>query len=121
MKNPERIEALGRVKEWTRGRFTLPTTATILVSEMACSLPGCPPLETHVLFLTPDGVQAGDGSHHGRPPLRLAEGCARPSRRRRLRLLLTPAAARFGNIDSPWREADHFRPPAATYSTGESS
>jgi nitrate reductase delta subunit len=55
MKNAVRIEALGRVKEWTRGRFTLPATATILVSEMACALPGCPPLETHVLFLTPGG------------------------------------------------------------------
>jgi len=49
--NAERVKALGRVKEWTRGRFTLPEEATILVSEMACSLPGCPPLETHVLFL----------------------------------------------------------------------
>lgn len=55
MNNAERIEALGRVREWTRGRFTLPAAATILVSELACSLPGCPPLETHVLFLSPDG------------------------------------------------------------------
>ncbi len=54
-KNAERIQALGRVKEWTRGRFTLPEEAAILVSEMACSLPGCPPLETHVLFLPPGG------------------------------------------------------------------
>ncbi len=51
MKNAERIQALSRVKEWTRLRFTLPETATILVSERACTLPGCPPLETHVLFL----------------------------------------------------------------------
>jgi hypothetical protein len=55
MKNTERIQALGRVKEWTRARFMLPEAATILVSEMACFLPGCPPLETHVLFLNPDG------------------------------------------------------------------
>ena len=55
MKNAERIQALGRVKAWTRERFTLPDTAPILVSEMACALPGCPPLETHVLFLPPDG------------------------------------------------------------------
>ena len=53
--NHERIRALGRVREWTRDRFTLPEGAAILVSEMACALPGCPPLETHVLFLTPDG------------------------------------------------------------------
>ncbi len=57
-KNAERIQALGRVREWTRGRFTLPQDATILVSEMACSLPGCPPLETHVLFL------AGNAKRH---------------------------------------------------------
>jgi nitrate reductase delta subunit len=54
MKNAARIQALGQVKAWTRDRFTLPDEATILVSEMACSLPGCPPLETHVLFVTPD-------------------------------------------------------------------
>jgi nitrate reductase delta subunit len=54
-RNAERIRALKRVKDWTRGRFTLPDEATILVSEMACALPGCPPLETHVLFLPPNG------------------------------------------------------------------
>ncbi len=57
-KSLERVHALGRVREWTRGRFTLPESATILVSEMACSLPGCPPLETHVLFL------AGNAKRH---------------------------------------------------------
>ena len=55
MKNEERIQALGRVRVWTRERFTLPDEVTILVSEMACKLPGCPPLETHVLFLTSGG------------------------------------------------------------------
>lgn len=55
MKNEERIQALGRVRVWTRERFTLSADATVLVSEKACALPGCPPLETHVLFLPPDG------------------------------------------------------------------
>ncbi|HET9403716.1 MAG TPA: hypothetical protein VFO57_03955 [Burkholderiales bacterium] len=55
MKNEQRIQALARVKVWTRERFTLPDAAAILVSEMACRLPGCPPLETHVLFLPPNG------------------------------------------------------------------
>jgi nitrate reductase delta subunit len=54
-RNAERAQALGRVKEWTRSRFSLPDAATILVSERACALPGCPPLETHVLFLPPGG------------------------------------------------------------------
>jgi len=55
MKNEQRIEALNRIRVWTRSRFTLPDAAAILVSEMACTLPGCPPLETHVLFLPPGG------------------------------------------------------------------
>lgn len=55
MKNEDRIQALGRVRVWTRERFTLPDGTAILVSEMACALPGCPPLETHVLFLPPGG------------------------------------------------------------------
>ncbi|HUF82609.1 MAG TPA: hypothetical protein VMN03_15845 [Burkholderiales bacterium] len=53
--NSERPRALSRVKEWTRGRFQLAGDAPILVSERACPLPGCPPLETHVLFLTGGG------------------------------------------------------------------
>jgi nitrate reductase delta subunit len=56
--NTERIQALSRVREWTRGRFDLAGEAAILVSERACALPGFPPLETHVLFL------GGAGKRH---------------------------------------------------------
>jgi hypothetical protein len=42
--------ALERVKAWTRLRFNLADDAVILVSEIACGLPGCPPLETVVAF-----------------------------------------------------------------------
>jgi len=49
-KNPACHEALARVREWTRERFALPADAAILVSEVACGLPGCPPLETIVVF-----------------------------------------------------------------------
>jgi nitrate reductase delta subunit len=58
-KRPEHMEALDRVKEWTRGRFGLAEDATILVSEVVCGLPGCPPLETVVVFWTED-----DTRHH---------------------------------------------------------
>lgn len=51
-KTPERLEALARVREWTRARFKLAEDAAILVSEVACGLPGCPPLETVVAFWT---------------------------------------------------------------------
>lgn len=55
--NPDQLRALDRVKEWTRTRFGLPEDAVIVVSEVACPLPGCPPLETIVLFWTADQVR----------------------------------------------------------------
>jgi hypothetical protein len=58
-KSAEHVEALERVKAWTRERFALAEQAPILVSEVACSLPGCPPLETVVAFWT-----EGDKRHH---------------------------------------------------------
>jgi nitrate reductase delta subunit len=49
-KGPERLRVIDRVAEWTRERFELPKEATVFVSEIACPLPGCPPLETVVAF-----------------------------------------------------------------------
>ncbi|MEA3023966.1 MAG: hypothetical protein QOK01_2818 [Alphaproteobacteria bacterium] len=51
-KGPGHAEALERVRAWTRARFGLPEDDVILVSELACALPGCPPLETVVAFWT---------------------------------------------------------------------
>jgi hypothetical protein len=50
--SPDHTAALDQVKEWTRERFKLAHDAPILVSEVTCSLPGCPPLETVVAFWT---------------------------------------------------------------------
>jgi nitrate reductase delta subunit len=58
-KRPEGLKALERVKQWTRARFKLAQDAPILVGEIACGLPGCPPLETVVAFWTD-----GDTRHH---------------------------------------------------------
>jgi len=49
-KSPAHHAALDRVRAWTRARFALPDEATIVVSEVACALPGCPPLETVIVF-----------------------------------------------------------------------
>jgi hypothetical protein len=49
-KNSDQAAALERVKAWTRARFGLCDDATILVSEVACALPGCPPLHTVIAF-----------------------------------------------------------------------
>ena len=53
-KYPEHLETLERVQAWTRERFKLPEDAAILVTEIRCGLPGCPPLETVVAFWTED-------------------------------------------------------------------
>jgi hypothetical protein len=51
-KSPAHSAALERVRAWTRGHFALADDVTILVSEIACTLPGCAPLETVVAFWT---------------------------------------------------------------------
>jgi nitrate reductase delta subunit len=43
-------EVITRIREWVRERFKLSDDATIMVSEITCNLPGCPPLETVVAF-----------------------------------------------------------------------
>jgi nitrate reductase delta subunit len=50
VKTPERLRSLDRVEEWTRERFALPRDAQVHVWEIACAVPGCPPLETVALF-----------------------------------------------------------------------
>ena len=50
-------QALDRIAEWTRERFGLPEDCAILVSEVKCPLPGCPPLETVVAFWTRDATR----------------------------------------------------------------
>jgi hypothetical protein len=49
---PEHVAALERVKAWTRERFKLSENEPIMVAEVACGLPGCPPLETVIAFWT---------------------------------------------------------------------
>jgi nitrate reductase delta subunit len=39
-----------RVRTWAREHFNLPEDETIMVSELPCSDPGCPPVETHLVF-----------------------------------------------------------------------
>ncbi len=57
----ERVDgrAIARVREWTRARFALGDDVTVMVAELACTVPGCPPRETVVAFWT-----APDRRHH---------------------------------------------------------
>jgi nitrate reductase delta subunit len=49
-KSPEHVAALQRVREWVRARFALGEDTAILVAEIACAVPGCPPVETVIAF-----------------------------------------------------------------------
>jgi hypothetical protein len=55
-RTPEHLATVDRLTDWTRRRFKLDEDAVILVSEVSCSAPGCPPIETVVAFWT-DNVQ----------------------------------------------------------------
>jgi nitrate reductase delta subunit len=58
-RSSEQAAAFDRVRAWTRERFRLADDAPVLVSEINCKVPGCPPLETVVAFWT-----EGDKRHH---------------------------------------------------------
>ena len=57
-KRPDNAAAVDRLHHWTRTRFSLADSETIMAAEIACAVPGCPPIETHVVFWT------GLGRHH---------------------------------------------------------
>ncbi len=40
------------MESWTRSRFNLPPGVVVTVSQIACGVPGCPPIETVVMFWT---------------------------------------------------------------------
>ncbi len=48
-------EALARIRDWVRVRFRLADDDVVMANEVECSLPGCPPLETVIVFWTADG------------------------------------------------------------------
>ncbi len=54
-RSDNQLEALERLRGWTRERFALGPGDAILVTEVACQMPGCPPLETVFAFWTAPG------------------------------------------------------------------
>lgn len=53
--SPEHLRAVELVQSWTRNRFSLPSEAPVLVSQLTCTNEGCPPLQTVVAFWTDTG------------------------------------------------------------------
>jgi len=48
-RGPDQSRAIVRVREWVRDRFAL-GDAAIVVAELNCAVPGCPPIETVIAF-----------------------------------------------------------------------
>jgi hypothetical protein len=46
--DPERVAV---IKAWVAEAFHIPNGATVMVTELRCSEPGCPPLETVIAIL----------------------------------------------------------------------
>lgn len=49
---PDTRDAKLRVKSWVRSRFGLRPEDVVAVAEHSCSVPGCPPNKTVVIFST---------------------------------------------------------------------
>ena len=54
-RSDDHAAATERMRAWTRARFALADDETVMVSEIACTVPGCPPIKTHVVFWTAAG------------------------------------------------------------------
>lgn len=56
-KNAAHLGAVEQIKGWTRDRFKLSENVVILVAEVNCKIPGCPPIETVVAFWNDDDTR----------------------------------------------------------------
>jgi nitrate reductase delta subunit len=56
-KSPAHLEAVHRVEQWTRKRFALAEDTVIIAAEIACQVPGCPPIESVIVFWTGEGTR----------------------------------------------------------------
>jgi hypothetical protein len=52
-----KAECYERVRQWVRARFRLDADSAILVAELQCRIPNCPPIETALAFWTAEGVR----------------------------------------------------------------
>jgi hypothetical protein len=56
-RSPQHVAAIEALRQWTRAQFKLPEDGSVLVAEVACGQPGCPPLETVVAFWNEAGAR----------------------------------------------------------------
>ncbi len=63
-RNPVQVAAFESIEGWTRARFGLAEADAVLVTELTCRLPGCPPLETVIAFWTGQSPETGQPIRH---------------------------------------------------------
>lgn len=56
---------IGQVKAWVQERFALGDEAVVMVTELRCTEPGCPPLETVIAVLDGPGSKRQYKLHKG--------------------------------------------------------
>ena len=54
-KPPANTEQIRQIQSWVKDRLELDEEAIVMVSELRCSEPGCPPLETMIAVLDGPG------------------------------------------------------------------
>ena len=54
-KTPPNAAKVEEIRAWITGRFRLADDVIVLVSELRCSEPGCPPLETVIAIMAGPG------------------------------------------------------------------
>ena len=52
-RSPGAPQHVAAVKRWAAEAFQLPADTTVMVTELRCTEPGCPPLETVMAFFHP--------------------------------------------------------------------
>ena len=56
-RNRANREPIRRIRDFARAHFRLAGDETLTVAEVECALPGCPPIETVIVFWTQNGAR----------------------------------------------------------------
>ncbi len=52
--NPENAGRIREIKQWVNEKISLSDETTVMVTELRCTEPGCPPLETVIAIMEPE-------------------------------------------------------------------
>jgi hypothetical protein len=72
-KEPPNAGKAEEIRSWIEDLFGLPDEAVVLVSELRCTEPGCPPLETVIAILYGPGRRRQFKIHKGIAEIFLAD------------------------------------------------